>query len=56
MSAGVTVQMIHVFALPPKEGWRILVSLESLKGMWALQRGEGREREREKGYREKGRE
>jgi len=35
MAAGVTAQMIAVRELPPSAGSRILVSLESLYGMWA---------------------
>ena len=35
-SAGVTVQMIQVLAFPPRDDCSILVSLDSLNGMWAL--------------------
>lgn len=36
ISAGVTVQIIHVLAFPPSDGWRIRVSFESRKGIWEL--------------------
>ena len=39
-SAGVTAQMMAVFALPPRDGFRIWVSFESRYGMWTLRQEE----------------
>ena len=36
ISAGVTVQMMQVLALPPSDDCNILVNLDSRNGMWAL--------------------